>query len=408
MGVMTTHAVHHRCLYAEVRLGKGRLGIIVALFAADSHLRGKQGRGCRIMWLVAVEAVLLRRIMRFLLIHFFLDILVTGITEPRPLGYEQILELGLVGVMAHGTIPLAERGMPGSRLLEPLVGFVAAGADLQLGLRQHTGGIAAVGIVAGHAFTGLEGFMIGSAAFTLHHLRVAAAAEFRTGGLEQLDLGSGVPLMAGQTLSADHRLVGIGFFEPGFRIRVAGITEPVDANDRHAGEVGAVRVVTCLAFTGLERVMYGLAFQAVFGFGVAIIAQIGAFPVYQPLERGCVRLVAGKAALGVTQRSMPVGNLLRHAFVATRAEGIAAKSCQPAVFGGMRIMAAQAIAALEGRVLNHAACRERLDFMALQAERGTLLIDGKRIGGAWRGMATIAASGGNRAVNAFLEQFRLV
>ena len=274
-----------------MRFGKGWFGGVVALFAGRGHLRGKQGsRGC-IMRLVAVQAVLLGRVMRLLLVHFFLDILVTGVTEARSLGYEQIFKLGLVGVMAHGTVSLAERCMLGSGFLKPLVGLVAAGTDLDLGLHQHTGGIAAVGIVAGHAFARLEGFMVGTAGFALHHLRVATATEFRTGRLEQFRIGTGMPFMARQALAAHHRLVGVGLSELQFRIRVAGIAELVDAIDRHGGEIGAVRVVAGLALVPLEGLMDSLAFQGVPGLGVATIAQIGALLVDQSLESGCMRLV---------------------------------------------------------------------------------------------------------------------
>ena len=160
MRVVTANTIHHGCLYADVRLGKGRLGGFVALFARYGQFRCKQYRIRCIMRIMAVQAVLLRRVMLLLLVHFFLDILVAGVTEAGSLGYEQIFQLGLVRVMAHGTVPFTERRMFGNGLLEPLVRLVATGTDLDLWFHQHSGGIAAVRIVAGHAFTTLERFMV--------------------------------------------------------------------------------------------------------------------------------------------------------------------------------------------------------------------------------------------------------
>lgn len=65
------------------------------------------------MRLMAVHAVLLCRNMLLLLIHFFLDIFVTGVAEAGALGHEQRFQLGLVRVVAHGTVPFAERSMLG-------------------------------------------------------------------------------------------------------------------------------------------------------------------------------------------------------------------------------------------------------------------------------------------------------
>lgn len=321
------------------------------------------------MWFVTVEAILLCRVMRLLLFDFFLDILMTGVTEARSLGYKQSFQLGLVGIMTHGTVPLDERHVFRCGILEALVWFVAVGTDLDLGLHQHTGGIAAVGIVAGHAFTTLEGFMVGTVYFGLHHLRVTVVTEFRTSSLEKFCICTGVSFMAGETFATDHRLVGIGLFELDFCIRVAGIAELIDTIYRHGGEVGTVGIVAGLTLPPLEWLMDSFAFQGVFSLGVTLIAEIGAFFVYQSLESGSMRLVTRQTALGTINRSMLVCHFVCHALVAAEAKRIAVPGHQFGILGGVRIMAAETVTTFEWSMLDSAACRERWHFMALQTKR---------------------------------------
>lgn len=98
---------------------------------------------------------------------------------------------------------------------------MAAGTDLELGFHQHSGCIASVGIMTGHAFTTLEGFVVRAGGFTFHHICVTAIAKFWTGSFEQFCIGTGMPFMTGETFASKHRFMGVGLFELDFRIRMA-------------------------------------------------------------------------------------------------------------------------------------------------------------------------------------------
>jgi hypothetical protein len=244
-------------------------------------------------------------------IHPFLDGLVAGQTEIRAGSEQQVLQFGLVGIMALGALAIGYRRMGAARLLQVALQSIVTGkTESCLLINQHAGDGTAVGIMTDLAVPFTKGRVQGVARFCFHQAGMAFPAQLCADCTEDLRNRAAMGDMAGAALAVSYRPMGIGLIEIGGLLHVAGIADRIHPFLQDFIVVGAMGIMTDGTITLFIRRMLDAGLVAgIQSGGMAAETKGAAFVFQQFLLIGGMGGMTGDTGLLTCHWGMGKGNL---------------------------------------------------------------------------------------------------
>lgn len=208
--------------------------------------------------------------MSLLLFHSRLQVLVAGQTDIWALGKKKPFQVCLMGTMARRAVRRFNRIVFTLGSLGFSLQFrVTRGAEGTQRFRDHPIDIASVGVVAGEAHTLGEWGMVYPACNLLHEISVTLHAQLSIDSLEEVLLAGPMGGVTSIAVRVLDRLMGIGFQEPCFGIRMTLVADRIHSIPEDILEIGSMRIVAGTTVRLGERHMGNLGFQIILGLLVA-------------------------------------------------------------------------------------------------------------------------------------------